>query len=191
MKKNLFSLLLMVAMISGFAESLPENHPSAKAVEAYLKSIVAEDWKSAVNLISAEALKRKLEEMVRAIKQVPTMSDEKRVLTSIGLSEISELEKMTPRDFYLADRAAWEKRVNLPAAEKKAKVDSLKIDILGIAKDSKGGYVHATVRTTQETTTQRIEEIFLISLEPDTKDGSKWMVIPDLRERPVTTELKK
>ncbi|MDZ4289085.1 MAG: hypothetical protein U0984_14045, partial [Prosthecobacter sp.] len=51
------------------------------------------------------------------------------------------------------------------------------------------GFIHATVRTSQETLTDRIEELFLISFVQDKDDKSKWLIWPEMKDRPIVTPL--
>jgi hypothetical protein len=48
--------------------------------------------------------------------------------------------------------------------------------------------VHAVVRTSQETLKEKIQELFLISLQQDEKDAKKWMIVPDMM-RPLAEKL--
>jgi hypothetical protein len=46
--------------------------------------------------------------------------------------------------------------------------------------------VHVTVRTSQETLTDRIEELFLISF---VKEGNDYLIWPEMKDRPIITPL--
>jgi len=68
----------------------------------------------------------------------------------------------------------------------KKKQDTLKVDVLGLVEEKAKNYVHATVRTSQETLTDRIEELFLISF---VKEDDKWLIWPEMKDRPIITPL--
>jgi hypothetical protein len=44
------------------------------------------------------------------------------------------------------------------------------------------------VRTSQETLKEKIQELFLISLQQDEKDTKKWVIVPDMM-RPLAEKL--
>jgi hypothetical protein len=131
-------------------------------------------------------LDRKQKETIAIIKTAPTMSEEAQMLERFGVKEIRDLEKLSPQEFYIMDREAWHKRINAAAEVTKRKQDTLKIDVLGLVEEKEKGYVHATVRTSQETLTDRIEELFLISF---VKEDGKWLISPEMKDRPIITPL--
>jgi hypothetical protein len=109
------------------------------------------------------------------------------MLERFGVKEIRDLEVLTPQEFYITDRSAWHKRVNAAPEVTKKKQDTLKIDVLGLVEEKEKNYVHATVRTSQETLSDRIEELFLISF---VKEGDKWLIWPEMKDRPIITPLE-
>jgi hypothetical protein len=166
---------------------LPPDHPCSDLVKKYLTCVVNQDWKTAANLLQASSLERKQKETIAIIKTAPTMSEEQAMLERFGVKEIRELEKLTPQEFYIMDREAWHKRINAAADVTKRKQETLKIDVLGLVEEKEKGYVHATVRTSQETLTDRIEELFLISF---IKQGDSWTISPEMKDRPLITPLE-
>lgn len=178
------SLVFIVEPVS--AAPLPADHPCSALVKKYLTSVVQQDWKTAALLLLPSSLDRKQKETVSVIKTAPTMTEEAQMLERFGVKEIRDLEKLTPQEFYILDRDAWHKRINAAAEVTKRKQDTLKIDVLGLVEEKDKGYVHATVRTSQETLTDRIEELFLISF---VKEGDKWLIWPEMKDRPIITPL--
>lgn len=185
------SLALSFLAIAGnaFSAQLPLDHPVAALVKKYLGCVVSQDWETAASLLLPSSLDRKQKETVAIIKTAPTMTEEAAMLERFGVKEISELEKMTPQQFYITDREVWHKRINAAADVTKRKQDTLKIDVLGIVEEKDKGFIHATVRTSQETLTDRIEELFLISFVQDKDDKSKWLIWPEMKDRPIVTAL--
>lgn len=178
------SLVFIIEPVS--AAPLPADHPCSALVKKYLTSVVQQDWKTAAVLLLPSSLDRKQKETVSVIKTAPTMTEEAQMLERFGVKEIRDLEKLTPQEFYMLDRDAWHKRINAAAEVTKRKQDTLKIDVLGLVEEKDKGYVHATVRTSQETLTDRIEELFLISF---VKEGENWLIWPEMKDRPIITSL--
>lgn len=192
--RPLFSLSLALSFLAMAAPSawsgpLPLDHPCAELVKKYLGSVVAQDWKTAASLLLPGSLERKQKETIAIIKTAPTMTEEATMLERFGVKEIRDLEKLSPQEFYITDREAWHKRINAAADVTKRKQDTLKIDVLGLVEEKDKGYVHATVRTSQETLTDRIEELFLISFVQDKNDKDKWLIWPEMKDRPIITPL--
>jgi hypothetical protein len=115
------------------------------------------------------------------------MTEESQMLERFGVKDIRDLEKLSPQEFYILDREAWHKRINAAPEVTKRKQQTLKIDVLGLVEEKDKGYVHATVRTSQETLTDRIEELFLISF---VKEGDKWVIWPEMKDRPIITPIE-
>lgn len=185
-----FRLTLVLSLITlispAFSTPLPADHPCAELVKKYLASVVHQDWKTSAALLTPASLDRKQKETIAIIKTAPTMTEEAQMLERFGVKEIRDLEKLSPQEFYMLDREAWHKRINAAADVTKRKQDTLKIDVLGLVEEKEKGYVHATVRTSQETLTDRIEELFLISF---VKEGDKWLIWPEMKDRPIITPL--
>ncbi len=182
-------LVTSLACISGVqASPLPLDHPCGELVKKYLTCVVNQDWKTAAALLQPASLERKQKETIAIIKTAPTMSEEQQMLERFGVTEIRELEKLTPQEFYIMDREAWHKRINAAPEVTKRKQDTLKIDVLGLVEEKDKDYVHATVRTSQETLTDKIEELFLISF---IKQDGKWLISPEMKDRPIITPLEK
>jgi hypothetical protein len=188
--RPLFRLTLALSLLSmihsASAGPLPADHPCSALVKKYLTSVVEQDWKTASVLLLPSSLDRKQKETVSVIKTAPTMTEEAQMLERFGVKEIRDLEKLTPQEFYMLDRDAWHKRINAAPEVTKRKQETLKIDVLGLVEEKDKGYVHATVRTSQETLTDRIEELFLISF---VKEGDKWLIWPEMKDRPIITPL--
>lgn len=190
--RSFFRFVLLassLALITGArASQLPMDHPCAESVKKYLTCVVNQDWKTAAVLLQASSLERKQKETIAIIKTAPTMTEEQQMLERFGVKEIRELEKLTPQEFYIMDREAWHKRINAAPEVTKRKQDTLKIDVLGLVEEKGKDYVHATVRTSQDTLTDKIEELFLISF---IKQDGKWLISPEMKDRPIITPLEK
>ena len=171
------------------AENVPLDHASGAIVKKYLAAVVAQDWKTAVTMLLPTSLERKQKETIAIVKMAPTMTEENQMLEKLGAKSISDLEKMSAAEFYMADRQAVHQKMNISAEVKKKKEDTLQINIVSLGGEDDNRVLHAVVRTSQETTDSKIEEIFLISLVQDKADKSKWLIVPDMM-RPITTPLK-
>lgn len=184
------ALLITALAVCGGARAaqLPLDHPCAELVKKYLACVVNQDWKTAAGLLQAASLERKQKETIAIIKTAPTMSEEQQMLERFGVAEIRDLEKLSPQEFYIMDREAWHKRINAAPEVTKRKQETLKIEVLGLVEEKDKEYVHATVRTSQETLTDKIEELFLISF---VKQDGKWLISPEMKDRPIITPLEK
>ncbi|WP_038171896.1 hypothetical protein [Verrucomicrobium sp. BvORR106] len=170
------------------AENLPLDHPTAKVVNAYLEAVVKQDWKTASTMLLPVSLERRKTQMITSVKNSTTMTEEAAKLNMLGVKDVAELQKMTPQEAYVADRAAVHSRMKVSPETIKKKQETLKINILGLVSEESGKIVHAVVRTRQETTDVAIEELLLISLTQDKLDTKKWHVVPDMQQ-PITTPL--
>jgi len=186
---------ITAAVVLGFstsslqAEPLPLDHPCAGLVKKYLTSVVMQDWKTAASLLVPASLERRQKETVQIIKSAPTMTDEETMLAGYNVKGVRELEEMTPQQFYQADREAWHKKLRLTPEATQRKQETLKITVLGLCQEKDKNYVHATVRTSQETLTDKIEELFLISFIPDPSNPKGYLISPEMKDRPVITPL--
>ena len=188
--RSLFAVsLLGLAVLPAQAEQLPLDHPCAALVKKYLAAVVQQDWKTASAMLVPASLERRQRETVNIIKSAPTMSDEENMLAGYNVKGVAELEKMTPQEFYQVDREAWHKKLKLTPEATKRKQETLKITVLGLVQEKDKGYVHATVRTSQETLTDRIEELFLISFITDPTNSKNFLISPEMKDRPVITPL--
>ena len=181
---------LVLASAGSQGENVPLDHPSAAVVKAYLAAVVAQDWKMAVTMLLPTSLERKQKETIAIVKMAPTMTEERQMLEKLGAKDIGDLEKMSAQDFYIADRVAVHQKMNISAEVKKKKQESLKINVVCLGGEDENRVMHAVVRTAQETTDAKIEELFLISMVQDKDDKNKWLIVPDMM-RPITTPLQK
>ena len=178
------------------AENLPLDHPTAAVAKKYLEAVVQQDWKTASIMLLPASLERRQAQMISAIKNSSTMTEEAAKLSLLGVKDVRELEKMSSQDAYIADRNAVHKRMKLSEEAIKKKKDTLKINILGVISEDEGRIVHVLVRTKQNTVVQdakgpgevAIEELLLISMAQDKDDKAKWLVVPDM-QTPVTTSV--
>jgi hypothetical protein len=182
------ALILSFQAPESRAENLPMNHPTAELVKTYLTAVVNQDWEKAGSMLALPSLQKKLQETVSIIQMAPTMTEEAAMLAKLGVKDLAELQKMSPTAFYAAERAAVHQRIGADPAVMAKKKETLKINIIGLAGEEGDRIVHAVVRTSQETLKEKIQELFLISLEKDAEDGKKWLIVPDMM-RPVAEKL--
>jgi len=181
--------LLNLTVLPLQADQLPMDHACAIMVKKYLTAVVQQDWKTASQMLVPASLERRQRETVNIIKSAPTMSDEENMLAGYNVKGVGDLEKMSPQEFYQVDREAWHKKLKLTPEATKRKQETLKITVLGLVDEKDKGYVHATVRTSQETLTDKIEELFLISFVTDPANPKNFLISPEMKDRPVITPL--
>jgi len=170
------------------AENLPLDHPAAGLVKTYLTAVVNQDWEKAGSMLAVPSLEKKLQETVSIIQMAPTMTEEAAMLAKLGVKDLAELQKMSPTAFYAAERAAVHQRIGADPEVMAKKKETLQINIIGLAGEDGDRIVHAVVRTSQETLKEKIQELFLISLEKDAQDAKKWLIVPDMM-RPLAEKL--
>ncbi|MCB1208782.1 MAG: hypothetical protein KDK97_05625 [Verrucomicrobiales bacterium] len=187
---RLFLVLAVAVMthVNSHAANLPADHPCVAIVKDYLTDVVNQDWKGAAGYLAEFSLVQRQRDTVAAIKMAPTMTEEAAMLAKLGVKDVRELEKMTPQDLYVAERQAVHEKLALPEDVVKRKKESLKVDVLGVCGEEEGKIVHIVVRTSQETMTDRIEELFLISLVQDKDNAKKWFIVPEMM-RPTKVPL--
>lgn len=171
------------------AQSKQADHPASAIVKSYLEAVVKQDWKSAAEMLLPSSLERRKEQMILAVKNSSTMTEEAAKLNMLGVKDVKELEALSPQAAYVVDRKAVHERMKIPEDALKRKIDTLKINILGLCPEEEGKIMHAVVRTKQETPDTLIEELLLISLIQDKDSAKKWLVVPDMQQ-PLTTPLK-
>jgi hypothetical protein len=169
------------------AENLPSSHPSSEVVKNYLAFVTEQNWKEAAKYVRPSAIAQKHAEVINALKNISTMSEETAILEKFGVKSIDELKKMPLTDFYAADRMLMHNRGKVQSPEIiKKKRDSLKITVYGIVGEPDGKTVHLVVRTYQEVDDYSLNELIFISA---VNEEGKWLVAPDIT-RPSVKPLK-
>ncbi|MEI6533906.1 MAG: hypothetical protein WCN98_01100 [Verrucomicrobiaceae bacterium] len=187
--RNSIFLALAISLTSLPAKDGPADHPAAAIVKNYLEAVVKQDWKTAGEMLLPSSLERRKDQMIGAIKNSSTMTEEAAKLNMLGVKDVKELEALSPQAAYIVDRKAVHERMKIPDEALKRKVETLKINILGLSQEEDGKIIHAVVRTKQETMDTLIEELLLISLIQDKENAKKWFIVPDMQQ-PLTTPLK-
>lgn len=185
----LVAVLFVTLSRPASGENLPLDHAGVTLVKDYLAAVVSQDWKTASKMLLPTSLERKQRETISIIKTAPTMTEENEMLQKLGAKDISELEKMSPQEFYAADRRAVHDKMNISPDIKKKKQETLKINVISLGGEDENRVIHAVVRTSQETLESKIEELFLISMVQDKDNAKAWLIVPDMM-RPITTPLK-
>jgi hypothetical protein len=170
------------------AENLPADHPATALVKSYLETVAKQDWKTVSAMLQPTFLERRRLSLINNVKNSETMSVEATKLAMLGVKDIKDLEKMTPQEAFIADREAVHKRMKVSPEDLKKKQDTLKINVLGLVPEDGGKIVHSLIRTTQDTTKVKIEELLLVSLVQDKEDSKKWFIVPDMQQ-PIATEI--
>ena len=189
MRRLLVLLTASLLTISVRAETLPLDHECAGLVKKYLGAVVAQDWKTAADMLVPDSLERRQRETVSIIKSAPTMTDEAAMLQGYNVKDYKALEKLTPQEFYVVDRNAWHQKLKIAPEATQRKKETLNINILSVCEEPEKKFVHVVVRTSQETLTDKIEELFLISFIPNPENSKGWLISPEMKDRPVITPL--
>ena len=132
----LATILFSISGFSAQAENIPLDHSATGVVKEYLGAVVKQDWKTAATMLLPTSLERKQKETIQVVRTAPTMSDESEMLNKLGVKDISDLDKMTPQEFYAADRTAVHQKMSISPEVKKKKQDTLKIDVISLVRGS-------------------------------------------------------
>lgn len=159
-----------------------DSHPAVKVVRDYLQSALQRDWAKSASLVDPKSLDRLLADYVMRIKAAPTMDDERQMLERVGKTELPEVEKMAPAEFYTAYHKGMQERFNVSEETMKAVRNSLTLNVLSVAAETPE-LVHVLVRTTHNNGRTQMSNLELISL---IKSGGKWLVSLDEQLPKVT-----
>lgn len=161
------------------------SHPAATVVTNYLMAVVGQDWKDASEHVALDALQRRQAQFVEAVQTSPTIDIERARLEGLGVRDLEELRRMSPREFYERERDAMHRPLNVTPATLERKKATLKVSFIAVVEES-DEIAHALVRTSQETLDTVIEEMLVLTLEKQPDDA--WRVVPDA-QRPLISPL--
>lgn len=176
--------VLCLWMTPRLAADTPE-HPAAAVVTEYLTAVVGQEWKAAAEHVALDALQRRQAQFVEAVQTSPTIDIERARLEGLGVRDLEELRRMSPREFYERERDAMHRPLNVTPATLERKKESLKVSFIAVVEEG-DDVAHALVRTSQETLDTVIEEMLVLTLEKQSDNA--WRVVPDA-QRPIIQPL--
>jgi hypothetical protein len=194
MKAIIIAVLLMLTGLTVQAQEKAQNtkginqHPATLVTFDYLRNAMGQDWRKASALMEPASLKILKARYIIRIKAAATLDDEIALVRRLDCSNLSEVEKLEPSDFYVRFHEGIQNRFNIDQEKLKKILDSLGVKVLSLAEEtvSSKEYCHILVRTRHSNGDKQISALDLVSL---LKVDGKWKVTTTAEE-PVIKNLK-
>jgi hypothetical protein len=194
MKAIIIAVLLMLTGLTVQAQEKAQNtkginqHPATLVTFDYLRNAMGQDWRKASSLMEPASLKILKARYIIRIKAAATLDDEIALVRRLDCSNLSEVEKLEPSDFYVRFHEGIQNRFNIDQEKLKKILDSLGVKVLSLAEEtvSSKEYCHILVRTRHSNGDKQISALDLVSL---LKVDGKWKVTTTAEE-PVIKNLK-
>jgi len=194
MKAIIIAVLLTLTGLTVQAQEKAQNtkginqHPATLVTFDYLRNAMGQDWRKASSLMEPASLKILKARYIIRIKAAATLDDEIALVRRLDCSNLSEVEKLEPSDFYVRFHEGIQNRFNIDQEKLKKILDSLGVKVLSLAEEtvSSKEYCHILVRTRHSNGDKQISALDLVSL---LKVDGKWKVTTTAEE-PVIKNLK-
>ncbi len=178
--RRLFLTLTLLVVGTAGAWAQGKLHPSHKVAEKYLRAIHLHQWNEAADLVETQSLKNLKDFQRRYLLKAPTIGEEQELLRLLGLSKISDLDPLTPREIFIRRGQAKTKRL-VDAEKHVAEMKkTLVMKTLGTATEGTNA-VHVIIRKefASESEGKGFSELSFISL---VKEGTVWKISLDAQE---------
>ncbi|MCH2061759.1 MAG: hypothetical protein MK183_14140 [Verrucomicrobiales bacterium] len=194
MKAIIIAVLLSLTDLTVQAQEKAQNtkginqHPATLVTFDYLRNAMGQDWRKASALMEPASLKILKARYIIRIKAAATLDDEIALVRRLDCSNLSEVEKLEPSDFYVRFHEGIQNRFNIDQEKLKKILDSLGVKVLSLAEETVNSkeYCHILVRTRHSNGDKQISALDLVSL---LKVDGKWKVTTTAEE-PVIKNLK-
>jgi hypothetical protein len=194
MKAFLTAILLCSAGLSSQAQEQPQStkalnqHPATLVTFDYLRNAMGQDWRKAGTLMESASLETLKTRYIDRIKASATLDDEIFLVRRLDCSNLSEVKKLDPLEFYVRYHEGIQKRFNIDQEKLKKILDSLGVKVLSLAEEtvSSKEYCHVLVRTRHSNGDKQISALDMVSL---LKIDGKWKVTTTAEE-PIVKSLK-
>jgi len=180
--------LILCGLLSPFSViaqgAAPEDHPALEIASEYVRNITNQDWAAAAEKMKFRHLERDHARYIRSARNTPSVDDEVRMLKRLKVERMRDLESMSGKEFFAADRAAAHGERGLTPLMNQKLQESFEMTLLGglLEGDS---IVHVMIRTSHETIEAVVNELVIISVE---KDEGDWVISPEhqqIRVQPI------
>ena len=194
MKAIIIAVLLTIWGLTAQAQEQAQNtkainqHPATLVTFEYLRNAMGQDWRKASALMEPASLEILKARYIIRIKAAATLDDEIRLVRRLDCSNLTEVEKLEPNEFYVRFHAGIQNRFNIDQDKLKKILDSLGVKVLSLAEETVNSkeYCHILVRTRHSNGDKQISALDLVSL---LKVGGKWKVTTTAQE-PVVKSLQ-
>ncbi len=174
--------------VSAQSNAQIESHPATQVVLSYLRYAMAQDWTKSVALLEPESVTDLRVRYLERIKQASTIDEEIAMVRKLNCNNLSEVEKLTDVDFYIAYHKGVQDRfeVTPEILEQIRKTMGVKLLSLGEETVEEKDYTHVLVRTKHQNRDREVSSLDMISL---VKIDGKWKVTL-LAQRPIVKKLE-
>lgn len=179
--------MVPVAKLAPLPKVKTKLHGAHQVALKYQNAVSLHDWESASLLVDSESLKSMKEFQKRYLRAAPGLAEEQELLRLLGLTEISDLDDMTPRAIYISRGKATTKRLVDPEKHIAELQKTLKIICLGTATEG-NDMVHVALRKQFSAQERGFSELLFVTLK---KEGTVWKVSLDAQEPKVFVEKDK
>ena len=194
MKAIIIAVLLTIWGLTAQAQEQAQNtkainqHPATLVTFEYLRNAMGQDWRKASALMEPASLEILKARYIIRIKAAATLDDEIRLVRRLDCSNLTEVEKLEPNEFYVRFHAGIQNRFNIDQDKLKKILDSLGVKVLSLAEETVNSkeYCHILVRTRHSNGDKQISALDLVSL---LKVDGKWKVTTTAQE-PVVKSLQ-
>lgn len=180
MNRSYLILALLLFGVSG-TSAQSDLHPAYKVAEKYLRAIQLHEWEEAVDLVETKSLENLKTFQHQYLLKAPTINEEQELLRLLGMSAISDLDDMEPREVFIRRNQAKVKRLLDPEKHVADVKESLVMKTLGTAPEG-ADQVHVVIRKEFIIGDRAFSELPLVSL---VKEGTVWKVSLDAQEPKV------
>jgi hypothetical protein len=188
---------LLLPLLAIQAASLPlaaqsnaqiEGHPATQVVLSYLRYAMAQDWTKSVALLEPESVTDLRVRYLERIKQASTIDEEIAMVRKLNCNNLSEVEKMTDVDFYIAYHKGVQDRFEVTPEILEQIRKTMGVKLLSLGEETVEGkdYTHVLVRTKHQNRDREVSSLDMISL---VKIDGKWKVTL-LAQRPLVKKLE-
>ncbi len=177
-------LMLSAAVPQASAQQVadPGSHPASKVAQQYVTMMFAQQYDKGVDIMDESYLQRFQKGYIQRTKHASTIDEEDALVRRLHKEKVEDIEKMTPREFYIAHYLGLQEAQPLPP-EALAKIkETLKFKILSVAQEG-DKLAHVLVRSTHSNGRANVDSLDLVSLQ---KNGDKWQIAPNLQEPKIT-----
>ena len=186
--RRLILTAVFVTLTASGAWAQNKLHASYKVAEKYLRAIQFHEWGEAADLVESRSLDNLKNYQRRYLQRAPTIAEEQELLRLLGMADISDLDKMSPREVFIRRGQAKTKQL-LNAEKHIAEMkESFVMKTLGTTPEGPNT-VHVIVRKefASKSEGKGFSELTFISL---VKEGTVWKISLDAQE-PKRFNLKK
>lgn len=156
-------------------------HGAHQVAFKYQNYVSLHDWENASLLVHSESLKSVKKFQKRYLQAAPGLAEEQELLRLLGLTEIDDLDDMTPRAIYISRGKATTKRL-VDAEKHIAELNkTFKMVCLGTATEG-DDMVHVALRKQFSAQGRGFSELLFVTLM---KESTVWKVSLDAQEPKV------